>query len=323
MPAVSYDIEGDVAVLTIDNPPVNALSLPVRVGLMACLGRAAEDAQVKAVVVTGSRGSFAAGADIKEIASGIVLQSPITREVQARIESLTKPVIAALEGVALGGGFELALSCHYRIAGRSAHVGLPEVKLGLIPGAGGTQRFTRLAGPAAALEWITSGAQIAATRALELGLLDALAQSLPADAIAFARQVVAERRPLRLASELTVRIANTDPALFSEFRKKIESRARGQLAPWRIIDSIEAACTRPKDEAFRLRARVFPRVSRQPPACSARARVFRRARGASHPGTRRGCGAAADPRRCRRWRRHDGRRYRHVLCERRYSRVLR
>jgi 3-hydroxyacyl-CoA dehydrogenase len=257
LPAVSYRIEDDVAVLTIDNPPVNALSLSVREGLMESLGRAADDPQVKSLVIIGSRGSFAAGADIKEIASGIVLKSPITREVQARIESLDKPVIAAIEGVALGGGFELALSCHYRIAARGAHVGLPEVKLGLIPGAGGTQRFTRLAGPAAALESITSGAQLAATQALQLGLIDALAARLLPEAIEFARQVVAERRPLRLASELTGRIADTDPTLFSEFRKKIELRARGQLAPWRIIDSIEAACTRPKDEAFRLEREYF------------------------------------------------------------------
>jgi 3-hydroxyacyl-CoA dehydrogenase len=255
--AVSYHTEGEIAVLTIDNPPVNALSLPVREGLVELLARAAADPQVKAVVVTGSRGSFAAGADIKEIASGVVLTSPITREVQARIESLAKPVVAAIEGVALGGGFELALSCHYRIAARAAHVGLPEVKLGLIPGAGGTQRFTRLAGPAAALESITSGAQIPAARAQELGLIDALADALPKEALAFARELVSARRPLRIASELTGRITDVDPALFSEFRRKIEPRSRGQLAPWRIIDSIEAACTRSKEEAFRLEREYF------------------------------------------------------------------
>src|SRR3984885_6206579 len=157
MSAVHYRLEDGVAVLTIDNAPVNALSLAVRAGLLQALERAAHDDAVRAVVLTGAHGNFAAGADIREIASGAVLKSPITREVQARMEALGKPLVAAIEGVALGGGFELALTCHWRLARRDAGVGLPEVKLGLIPGAGGTQRFPRLAGPAAALEAITSG----------------------------------------------------------------------------------------------------------------------------------------------------------------------
>jgi 3-hydroxyacyl-CoA dehydrogenase len=255
--AVSYRTQGEIAVLTIDHPPVNALSLAVRTGLMERLATAAADPQIRALVLTGSRGTFAAGADIKEIASGVVLQSPITREVQARIESLAKPVVAAIEGVALGGGFELALSCHYRVATATAQVGLPEVKLGLIPGAGGTQRFTRLAGPAAALEAITRGTRLEAGRAHELGLIDALIAQLPEDAIRFAQELLRQQRPLRIASELTERITNVDPALFVDFRKEMATRARGQLAPWRIVDSIEAACTRPKEEAFRLEREYF------------------------------------------------------------------
>ena len=151
MPAVSYRLEGEVAVLTIANPPVNALSLAVREALLDGLQRAEREPAVKAVVVTGADGTFAAGADINEVASGLVLKSPITREVQAQMEAASKPIVAAIEGVALGGGFELALACHWRIAARGAKVGLPEVKLGLIPGGGGTQLFTRLAGPEAAL----------------------------------------------------------------------------------------------------------------------------------------------------------------------------
>ena len=145
MAAVDYRLEGEIAVLTIANPPVNALSLPVREGLMQALERAGGDPAVKAIVVTGEGGTFAAGADINEVSSGLVLKSPITREVQARMEAASKPLVAAIEGVALGGGFELALACHWRIAATTAKVGLPEVKLGLLPGAGGTQRFTRLA----------------------------------------------------------------------------------------------------------------------------------------------------------------------------------
>jgi 3-hydroxyacyl-CoA dehydrogenase len=250
VPAVNYRLDEGVAVIAIDNPPVNALSLAVRTALMESLERAAADPAVQAIVVTGAAGSFAAGADIKEVASGAVLTPPITRDIQARMEAIGKPIVAAIEGVALGGGFELALACHWRVASPQAKVGLPEVKLGLIPGAGGTQRFTRLAGPAAALDAITSGAQIPGARALELGLLDALAPDALAGASEFARRAAREARPLRIVSDAEDKLHGVDTGLFAEFRRKIESKARGQLAPWRIIDSIEAACTLPKAQAF-------------------------------------------------------------------------
>src|SRR5258708_2824734 len=250
MPAVSYRVEDSVAVLTIANPPVNALSLAVREGLMSGLEQAHGDPAVKACVITGANGSFAAGADIHEVASGVVLRSPITREIRARMEAASKPIVAAIDGVALGGGFELARACHWRIAAPGSRVGLPEVKLGLIPGAGGTQRFTRLAGPEAALEAITSGAQIPASRALELGLVDGLAAEPLGEALGFARRAALERRPLRITSDIGERIRGADPALFAAFRARLKNKARGQLAPWRIVDSIEAACTLPKAEAF-------------------------------------------------------------------------
>jgi 3-hydroxyacyl-CoA dehydrogenase len=273
MSAVHYRLEDGVAVLTIDNPPVNALSLAVRAGLLQALERAAQDEAVRAVVLTGAHGNFAAGADIRELASGAVLKSPITREVQARMEALPKPLVAAIEGVALGGGFELALTCHWRLARRDASVGLPEVKLGLIPGAGGTQRFTRLAGPAAALEAITSGAQIPAERALALGLIDALADDLPAEAIVYARQAAASGRPLRRAAELDAQVRNVDPQLFAQFRRKLASKTRGQLAPGRIIDSIEAACTLAPQEAM-AREREYFLECRDSPQRSALVHVF-------------------------------------------------
>lgn len=250
MSAVHYRLEGEIAVLTIANPPVNALSLPVREGLMRGLEQADGDAAVKAIVLTGADGTFAAGADINEVASGLVLKPPITREVQARMEAASKPIVAAIEGVALGGGFELALACHWRVASAGARVGLPEVKLGLLPGAGGTQRFTRLAGPEAALEVITAGSQLGASRALELGLVDAVADPALDGAFDFARRSLAERRPLRIASDLDERIQGVSPELFAAFRRKLSGRARGQLAPFRIVDCIEAACTLPKEIAF-------------------------------------------------------------------------
>lgn len=257
MAAVNYRADGDVAVLEIANPPVNALSLAVREGLMAGLARAYADPAVAAVVVCGADGTFPAGADINEIASGLALKAPMIADVQARMEAAAKPLVAALEGNALGGGFELALTCHWRVAARTAKVGLPEVKLGLIPGAGGTVRFTRLAGPEAALDAITSGAQIPAARALELGLVDVLADDAVGAAVTLARQMGTEGRPLRLTSEMRSRIEGVSPELFAAFRQKIATRARGQLAPWKIIDSIEAACTRSKAEALRLEREYF------------------------------------------------------------------
>jgi 3-hydroxyacyl-CoA dehydrogenase len=255
--AVNYRVQGEVAVLTIANPPVNALSLAVRTALMQGLERAAADAAVKAIVLSGEGGCFAAGADINEIASGAALTPPTLRDLQGRMEALSKPLVAAIDGIALGGGFELALTCHWRLAGEGAKVGLPEVKIGLVPGAGGTLRFTRLAGPEAALEAITSGAQIPAPRALELGLVDGVVEDVLAGAIAQARQAAEERRPLRVTSELAEHTRGVNPQLFAAFRRKIEAKARGQLAPWKIIDCIEAACTRPKEEALRLEREAF------------------------------------------------------------------
>jgi 3-hydroxyacyl-CoA dehydrogenase len=273
VPEVNYRLESDVAVLEIDNPPVNALSLPVREGLVEGLRRAASEAAVKAIVICGTRGVFPAGADIKEIVSGLSHKSPIIREVQARMEASDKPIVAALEGTALGGGFELALACHWRVCARSAKVGLPEVKLGLIPGAGGTQRFTRLAGPEAALEAITSGAHIPAVRALEIGVVDELADDAVAAAVEFARTAARDQRELRLVSGISDRIANVDRAIFTAFRGRIAAKARGQLAPWKIIDSIEAACTLPKEEAFRLEREWFNQC-RDSPQRAALVHVF-------------------------------------------------
>jgi len=255
--AVNYTVEDGVALLEIANPPVNALSLAVREGLMAGLERACADAGIVAVVISGANGTFPAGADINEIGSGLALKAPMIRDVQAAMESAAKPLVAALEGTALGGGFELALTCHWRVAAPSAKVGLPEVKLGLIPGAGGTQRFTRLAGPEAALDAITSGAQIPAERARALGLIDELADDPVAAAARLGRRAASERRPLRLASEAGERIQGVSAEIFAAFRHRLASRARGQLAPFRIVDAIEAACTRPAAEGLQLERQYF------------------------------------------------------------------
>lgn len=257
MAAVDYRLEGDVAILTMTNPPVNALSFAVRDGLARGLERAAAEGAVQGVVLRGAAGTFSGGADIGEIDSGLALKVPTIRDVQAQMEALPKPLVAAIEGTAFGGGFELALTCHWRVAAPGAKVGLPEVKLGLLPGAGGTQRFTRLAGPAAALEAITSGAPMAAARAHELHLVDAVADDALGAAVAYARRAATEDWPLRITSDLTERLREGTPELFAQARGRIAGKARGQLAPSKIIDCIEAAVARPKEEAYRLEREAF------------------------------------------------------------------
>jgi 3-hydroxyacyl-CoA dehydrogenase len=270
---VNYRVADNIAVLTLANPPVNALSLPVRVGLSEALGRALADEAVSAVVLSGAGGVFGAGADLHEVTSGRVLEAPLTRDLAAHIERAGKPVIAAIAGAALGGSFELALACHGRIAAHSARLALPQVKLGLIPGAGGTLRFTRLAGAQAALEALTSGVPIPAERALELGLLDELAEEVLPAALAFAAEAVGGTRPWRCASALSARVREVPPALFAAFRQKIAPKARGQLAPGKIIDSVEAACTRSPEEALRRERESFV-ACRDSPQCQALVHVF-------------------------------------------------
>jgi 3-hydroxyacyl-CoA dehydrogenase len=262
--AVKYRLDGSVAIIEIDNPPVNATSIEVREGLAEALKDAASDPDVEGVVLAGSRGMFIAGADINEISSGVALKFPTLRDLQMQMEAVPKPIVAGMQGVALGGGFELALTCHWRVAAESAQVGLPEVKLGLLPGAGGTQRFTRLAGPVAALDAITSGASIPAQKARELGLVDAIADDVMEEAIVLARMAAADQRPLRLASDLNEKITSVDPRIFAEFRKKLATKARGQLAPWKIVDCIEAACTRPKDQAFQFERNAYNECRNSP-----------------------------------------------------------
>ena len=257
MSVVNYRLDGNVALLEIDNPPVNATSIQVRQGFAEALKDAASDPVVEGIVIAGTRHIFLAGADINEISSGLSDKFPTLRDLQAQMEAVPKPIVAAIRGTALGGGFELALACHWRIGAEDAKFGLPEVKLGMLPGAGGTQRFTRLAGPEAALDAIISGNPIGAKRALELGLIDAIADDVMEDAIVLARMAAGDQRPLRLASNVKDKITGIDPAVFAAAREKLAGKARGQLAPGKIIDCIEAACTRPKAEAYQLERDAF------------------------------------------------------------------
>lgn len=263
MAIVNYETDHDIVILTVDNPPVNVLSHPVRVGLYDGVKRASADANVNAVVLICAGRTFIAGADIAEF--GGVLKGPRLRDIQQAIEGIGRPVIAAIHGTALGGGFELAMACHWRIARRDAKVGLPEVNIGIIPGAGGTQRLPRLTGPEIAMEMISSGKHFDAEFGLSHGVLDKLVDGdLREAAIAFARQAVSEGWPLRVTSRMDDKVQGIAPGIFADARKKMERRARGQLAPWKCIDAVEIACREPFSVGENLEREAFEECRSSP-----------------------------------------------------------
>ncbi len=259
---VSTAREGAVAVLTLQSGPVNALGTALRQGILAAVEAAEADPAVTAIVLIGGGRMFSAGADITEFGkpqSGIGLPDLLNR-----IEAVGKPVVAAIHGNALGGGLETALACHYRVAVPSAKVGLPEVKLGILPGAGGTQRLPRVVGPRKALEVIVGGSPIGAKAAAAMGLIDELApeDGLRAHAIAFAERVVAESRPLLKIRDRDDKIAEgrENPGLFSEFREENARKTRGFEAPEACIACIEAACRLPFDEGLAFERAEFQKL---------------------------------------------------------------
>ncbi|MET0360273.1 MAG: enoyl-CoA hydratase-related protein, partial [Sphingobium sp.] len=240
----TYSVEeGGIGVITIDSPPVNALGIKTRLALDEGFRKFAADDSVKAIVLICAGRTFFAGADITEF--GTTPQEPNLHAVFDIIESGSKPVVAAIHGTALGGGYELALICHYRIAVPSAKVGLPEVNLGLLPGAGGTQRLPRIVGVPAALDIITGGAPIPAKKALEAGMIDALAEEgrLHEDAVAFARKILAENKPLARVRDRNEKLeeAKANPGIFDEYLKKNARSFRGFKAPGNIVRAIQGA----------------------------------------------------------------------------------
>ncbi|MFQ5773344.1 MAG: 3-hydroxyacyl-CoA dehydrogenase NAD-binding domain-containing protein [Kiloniellaceae bacterium] len=238
---VQIERRGAVGVICLDSPPVNALGATVRTSLLAELERAAGDPDITAVVLIGRGRCFSGGADIREFAKPPKPGAPQLRQVIDTAEDCPKPVVAAIHGTAVGGGLELALGCHYRVGDRSARLGQPEIKLGLVPGAGGTQRLPRLVGVEAALEIILGGDPVSAERALALGLLDRVVEGdLVEGAVAFAEELLAEGRPPRRIRELEVPPIQTAD-LFERARRRIERRARGLIAPYRCIESVENA----------------------------------------------------------------------------------
>ena len=238
---VLYEVRDDVAVLTVDNPPVNPLSDGVRTGLYESLVKAEENSDVKGVVLTGNGRAFIAGADISEFGGNV--EGISLNEVFSKLENCQKPVVAAINGIALGGGLETALCCNYRIADNKAFVGLPEVNLGLLPGGGGTQRLPRLAGPAEALKMMLTGAHVPAKKALDLGIVDKVSDDVVTESIAFIKEMASnsEQHPkVRDKNEKMFEARGNDKVLIEANAMAAKGR-KGQFAPGQIIKCVEAA----------------------------------------------------------------------------------
>ena len=255
---VIYSREGNIGVITVNYPPVNALSHAVRTGLIAALEQGQEDSEAKVLLLVCEGRTFIAGADIREF--GKPMQSPGLPELVETYEDSDKPLVAAIHGTALGGGLEMALGCHYRVALNSAKIGLPEVKLGLLPGAGGTQRLPRLIGAQEALEIITSGEFVEAKDALALGILDVVddGKDVKTAGLAYAQQIAEEGKPVRRVRDLKDKIAaDKGSDVFNQFRALLQKKARGQFSPFKCVDAIEAAFELPFAEGMKRERELF------------------------------------------------------------------
>ena len=252
---VSFHTHGAIAEAVIDNPPVNATSASVRQGLAEAIRKLESDPALQALVIRCEGKTFIAGADIKEF--GKPMAEPGLPLVMEMMDHSTKPIVAAVHGTVLGGGLEVALACHYRIAAPGTKFGFPEVKLGLMPGGGGTQRTPRLAGLATAIKLVTEGNQISADDALKSNLIDAIATGgdLAAEARSFAEKLVAEGKGPRSSS--TLPMPADDPALFEEARKTVAKKMRGQTAPLRALEAMRLGYELPFDEAVRQELAIF------------------------------------------------------------------
>jgi len=261
MTQAHYRQDGEIAIVTMDNPPVNGLGLDLRTGIDAGVRRALADDAIKAIVLTGSARAFSGGADIREFNSPKSMTSPNLGELILTIEGAAKPVVAAIAGLALGGGNELALGCHYRVGAPGTMIGLPEVNLGLLPGAGGTQRLPRVVGAAKALDMIVTGSPIKAEEAAKLGYFDRLIEGdLIAGAVAFAREVVAQgsaRPKIRDRAVAPESMPGGPEAFFAQAREHVARTYRGYPAPMKNLECVEAAVKKPFDEGMKVERTLF------------------------------------------------------------------
>jgi 3-hydroxyacyl-CoA dehydrogenase len=251
-----FEKRGEVGIIWVDNPPVNAISVGVRTTIIEGVGKLAQDSEIKVGILACEGRTFMAGADITEFDKPPL--SPSLHDAIDLIEGCSKPIIAAIHGTALGGGLETALSCHYRVAVASAKVGLPEVKLGLLPGAGGTQRLPRLIGIEAALEIIVSGDPVPAPQAAKAGVIDEIVVGdLLEGALAFAHKLIAEHAPPRKIRDVQVDAGKLPPGFFDAARKRLAKEKRNLFAPQRIVDALEAAATLPFDQGLKREHELF------------------------------------------------------------------
>jgi 3-hydroxyacyl-CoA dehydrogenase len=267
-----------VAVITLDNPPLNGLNHELRAGLVAGIDQASADAGVKAVIIIGAGRAFSSGADIREFNTPKSAAEPTLRNVIRVVEANAKPVIAAIGGICMGGGLELALGCHFRVASPGAKIALPEVKLGLLPGAGGTQRLPRAIGVEAALNMIVSGAPVSSeqfkgTRLIHEIIEGSLANELLQGALAFARKVVAERRPLARLRDVKIDFPNAD-AFFQFARNSVGPLAKNFPAPLKCIDAVAAAVTKPFEEGLKFERELFTQLVQTPESRALRHAFF-------------------------------------------------
>ena len=256
--ATSYSVRDGIAVIVMNNPPVNGLGSVLRPGIVEGMKKAEADPAVKALVIMGSAKAFSGGADIREFNTPKSSVSPTLPEINDAQDAFKKPMVAAIGGFALGGGLELALGCHYRVALPKTLLGLPEVKLGILPGSGGTQRLPRVVGAAEALKMMTTGTPVPAEKGLQLGLLDEVVQGdLLEGAIAFAKKLVAEGKGPRRIRDLTVKVDGDPKAFFEAARAEVAKASRGYPAPLEIVACVEAAVNLPFDEGRKEERRRF------------------------------------------------------------------
>jgi len=282
---LKYEVRDGVGVITVDNPPVNAMAPGVREGIIDAVARANADPEVRALVLMGAGRNFIAGADMRQF--GKVGRPVSTRDSTAAMDASAKPIVAAIDGYALGGGLEHALACHYRIGTPSAKLGLPEVSLGIVPGGGGTQRLPRLLGAEAALDLILDAKPISARQALKLGILDEVVDvpDLRAAAIRHALSV-ADQRPLPRVRDMTQRTAadRDKPGVFDNLRKTAAKKSRGLGAPLKAIDCVEAAVTRDFDAGMAFEREVFSALENSDEAKALRYAFFAEREAAKIPG---------------------------------------
>ena len=284
---IHYHREGNLALIGLARPPVNALGHGLRAALSAACERAADDPSVQAIILYGDGAPFSAGADISEFGSPASYAEPALPDLLVRLSTLEKPLIAAIGKLALGGGLELALACGYRIATPDARLGLPEINLGLLPGAGGTQRLPRLIGAEPALELISSGQPVNAARALELGIIDRLAtssESLLSDAFSFAAELLASAAPARPAPAFEKPGANLPANFFADYRTRNAPRWKGQQAPLRVLEAVQAACELPLEQGLAKECELFQQAEASPQSAALRHVFFAEREAGKVPG---------------------------------------